>query len=83
MTGLIIVIIGKTHVAKLTAVERTTQQLRDSERQLANAQRIAKVGHWTYDPISKTTSISDSMYSILGLPRGETRLAYQDFSRNA
>ena len=81
MTGLIIVIIGKTHVAKLTAVERTTQQLRDSERQLANAQRIAKVGHWTYDQISKTTSISDSMYSILGLPRGETRLAYQDFSR--
>src|SRR5512132_1973661 len=28
VTGLIIVIIGKTHVAKLTAVERTTQQLR-------------------------------------------------------
>jgi hypothetical protein len=81
MTGLIVVIIQKTHVSKLAAIERTAQQLRDSEKRLANAQRIAKVGHWAYDPRSKTASISDSMYMILGLPRGETRLAYQDFFR--
>ena len=81
MTSLIIVIIRKTHVAKIAAIERTAQQLRDSEKQLANAQRIAKVGHWAYDPRSKSASISESMYMILGLPRGETRFAYQDFFR--
>jgi diguanylate cyclase (GGDEF)-like protein len=81
MTGLIVVIIQKTHYTKIAAIERTAQQLRESKTKLANAQRIAKIGHWEYDLRSRKALISDSLYEILALPRRDTTLAYRDFFR--
>jgi len=43
--------------------------MRKSERRLANAQRVAKVGDWEWDLQSGAVSWSDEMYRILGLDK--------------
>ena len=44
--------------------------LRESQSDLAEAQRMAKLGHWTYDFSSSELSFSPECYRIFGLPEG-------------
>ena len=46
-------------------------KLRENERQLAEAQRIAHIGSWEWDFRSKTVIWSDELYNIFGLQPGE------------
>ena len=41
------------------------QALLDSETRLAEAQQIAQMGHWEYDPDNKTTLWSNELYRLL------------------
>ncbi len=47
--------------------KQTQDRLRASEAQLANAQRIAKLGHWEWDPGERRLYCSDEILRILGL----------------
>ena len=44
-----------------------TKDLRQSEASLAQAQRIAQLGNWSLDPVSRTMTWSEQTYRILGL----------------
>ena len=45
----------------------TLDHLRNSERRLTNAQRIARLGHWAWDSKSQRLEISPESYRIFGL----------------
>jgi PAS domain S-box-containing protein len=47
-------------------------ELRRTQASLAEAQRIARVGYFTYDATSRTWSGSPSLLELLGLPPGTT-----------
>ena len=51
----------------LTERETTQQTLADSQRWLAEAQRLAHVGLWVWDCDSDTVQLSDELYRIHGL----------------
>ncbi|MBI5137960.1 MAG: EAL domain-containing protein [Nitrospirae bacterium] len=45
----------------------TADRLRDSEARLANAQRIARMGHWEWEVDGGRLRWSDELYTILGV----------------
>lgn len=45
----------------------TLEQLRNSERRLANAQRIARLGHWEWDIEDNSLHLSREFHNIFGL----------------
>ena len=47
------------------------QVVRQSERQLAEAQRLAHIGHWEWDIVRDTVSWSDELNRIFGLRSGD------------
>lgn len=59
-------------VLSLLRASRNLDELRESRRQLAYAQRIAQLGSWRYDPIIDRLWVSDEARSVLeGLPAGD------------
>jgi PAS domain S-box-containing protein len=55
--------------------KQAEEKLRQSERQLVEAQRLAHVGGWDWDLRSNTVTWSDELYRIFGLPRGQIKIA--------
>lgn len=59
-------------VLSLLRASRNLDELRESRRQLAYAQRIAQLGSWRYDPWLDRLWVSDEARRVLeGLPAGE------------
>jgi len=59
-------------VLSLLRASRNLDELRESRRQLAYAQRIAQLGSWRYDPLSDRLWVSDEARSVIrGLPPGD------------
>lgn len=52
--------------AAVTERQRTEALLRRSEASLSNAQRIAQLGNWDYDPTQQQWRWSDELYRLLG-----------------
>ncbi|MBL8710137.1 MAG: PAS domain S-box protein, partial [Rhodospirillaceae bacterium] len=50
---------------------KAIEALRISEARLANAQRIAGLGHWEWDIETNQLYWSDQIFSIFGLPQGD------------
>ncbi|HVE62378.1 MAG TPA: EAL domain-containing protein [Mycobacteriales bacterium] len=48
-----------------------------SEEQLADAQRIARLGSWHWDPTTGSAEWSDELYSLLGMPAGAVRPSHE------
>jgi diguanylate cyclase (GGDEF)-like protein/PAS domain S-box-containing protein len=65
-------------VRYLLRAYRTQVQLGESESWLAQAQRLAHIGHWEWDSVTGVHRVSPEIARILGLPEGEaaTRQAY-------
>ena len=65
-------------VRYLLRAHRTLLQLDESESWLAQAQRLAHLGHWEWDSRTGAHRLSPEIGSILGLPEGQspTRQAY-------
>lgn len=65
---------------KLQYVLRTSsamQSARRNERLLADAQRIAKLGNWSWDTVKKEIHVSDESYRIFGLPKTSPGIFYK------
>lgn len=54
----------------ITERKRVEEQLRRRERQLAQAQQIARVGSWEWDPATGVLECSAELYRVYGLPQG-------------
>jgi PAS domain S-box-containing protein len=59
----------------ITEHKRAEEKLKQSERQLAEAQRLAHVGGWDWDLRSNVVIWSDELYRIFGLQPGEIKVA--------
>ena len=51
----------------ITLLKETEAALRDSEAQLEEAQRIARLGSWTFDPLTQVLTWSAEKFRIFGL----------------
>jgi PAS domain S-box-containing protein len=68
----------------LTDRKRAEQALRESESQLANALKIAKLGHWELDIESGLFTFSDSLYAVLrttAKEMGGYQMSIADYAR--
>ena len=67
----------RDHLEEL--VEERTEALRESERGLAEAQRIAHLGNWDWNIITNSLLWSDEIYRIFGLQPQEFGATYDAF----
>ncbi len=61
------------------ALFKSESKLRESEAKLAEAQRIAHLGHWEWDIVSNIDIWSDEIYRIFGLAPQEFSATYEAF----
>jgi len=61
------------------ALVESERRLRESEALLAEAQRIAHLGHWDWDIIKDNIEWSDEIYRIFGLAPQEFKATYDAF----
>tara|TARA_R110002051_G_scaffold137469_1_gene209969 strand:- start:4996 stop:6168 length:1173 start_codon:yes stop_codon:yes gene_type:complete len=62
-------VISHTNVTKLKIAE---EQLENSNKKLKEAQRMAKIGSWEFNPITKAVYFSEEMYNILEIDKDAT-----------
>ena len=67
------------HVRYVLRSKRAWENLRTSEARLADAQRVAKIGHWEWDVVHDALYWSDELLRIMGLPPGEFNANYEAF----
>lgn len=60
---------------------KTEEALRKSEENLANAQRIARIGSWDWDIVNNGLRWSDEVYRIFGIAPQEFMATYEAFIR--
>jgi diguanylate cyclase (GGDEF)-like protein len=59
--------------------QEAEEALRKSEASLAEAQRIAHVGHWDFDWITNKLYWSDEIYRIFGVTKEESEGTFRDY----
>ncbi len=64
----------------ITERKQAEEKLRQSERDLAEAQRVARVGSWRREVPSQIVRWSEEMFEIFGVERG-TPVTYETFIR--
>ncbi|MBN9122183.1 MAG: PAS domain-containing protein, partial [Planctomycetes bacterium] len=57
------------HLSDVTDRKRTERALRESEERLKEAQRIARMGRWTWEPGTGRAWWSDAIYALYGVDR--------------
>ena len=78
--GLLLSFVG-SHRRALVLAGQMTGRLRESEASLAEAQRIAHLGNWTYDAASGRVAMSDEALRIAGLNAAAGGACYTDCMR--
>lgn len=63
----------------VTERRRAEERLKDSERQLAEAQQLARVGNWEWDIPTNTVAWSDELYRIFGVEPQAFGVTYESF----
>jgi predicted signal transduction protein with EAL and GGDEF domain len=56
-------------------------RLRDSEARIARAQRLAKLGYWEWDSLTRRVRCSDGVRDIFGFDEAQSPQAWPDFLR--
>ena len=64
---------------RTSELEKAFTSLKESEASLAEAQRIARLGSWSWDIETNKTSGSDETYRIFGLSPQELKVTYDGF----
>jgi len=62
-----------------TERKRGEERLRESERQLAEAQQIARIGSWNWDIRANVVTWSEELFRIFGLKPQERIVSYETF----
>ena len=75
--GKIVQIVGSA--VDITERKRIEEKLRQSESQLAEAQRLASIGSWNWDIRNNTHTWSDELYHMYGLQPQESDPSYETF----
>jgi len=66
---------------RLRYISRSSQTLNDlyrTQKRLAEAQRIARIGHWDHDLNNNQLMLSDQFYEVIGYPVGSF-VRFEDF----
>lgn len=63
----------------VTERKRTEDHLRRSEKSLANAQRIARIGNWDWDIATDELYWSEQVYQLFGVARADFGASYDAF----
>lgn len=66
-------------IRDVSANRKAEQELMMSKQRLADAQRIAKLGHWDWNILTNELQWSDEIYRIFGLTVGEFEATYPAF----
>jgi PAS domain S-box-containing protein len=66
-------------IRDITERKKSDEQLKSSERQLKNAQQIARLGSWEWDIPENKVSWSDELYRVYGLTPNEFSASYEGF----
>ncbi|EEF61003.1 putative PAS/PAC sensor protein [Pedosphaera parvula Ellin514] len=66
----------------ITERKRAEEALRESRQELSEAQRIAKVGNWTWDPETDRVTWSEELYRISGLDPAMPTPSYRELQRH-
>ena len=77
-TGRLVGTLGRTTL-DLTQDERAYEAMRQREQQLADAQRLARLGSWEWDIGADRTVWSDELYRIFGIAPQESESTYEGF----
>jgi len=64
--------------ARTSELEEAYNSLKESEKRLAEAQKMAHIGNWDWDIISGETYWSDEMYQIFGHNPHESGVTYDE-----
>ena len=67
-------------VADITERKLTEEGMRQKEMELSEAQRLAQIGSWEWDPITDTVSWSQELYRITGRDPNLPAVRYKDHS---
>jgi PAS domain S-box-containing protein len=65
----------------ITERKQAEQALQQREMELRDAQRIAKVGSWQWDPKTDTVTWSEELYRIAGLDPSMPAVSYKDHGK--
>jgi PAS domain S-box-containing protein len=66
-------------IQDITEQYRADRTLADTARRLKDAERIANLGNWEWDPDSDRLTLSDQTYRLIGLEPGSRQLTNDDF----
>ena len=72
-----VAILGISH--DITKRKRTESKLLESQRRLEEAQRIARLASWSWDPQTKKVWWSDAIYELFGLLPGQVEPSFEAF----
>jgi len=73
-------VIGRLLVARdITDRKQAEKALRESQSDLAEAQRVAKIGSWSFDPIRNRVQWSDELQKIFGVDKSDFTGNYEAF----
>jgi diguanylate cyclase (GGDEF)-like protein/PAS domain S-box-containing protein len=75
MTGLLVAAMR----SEWERAEDALAQLEDSERALAEAQRLARIGSWEWDVVSGEVTWSEQLYRIVGVERAAGAIDYDSY----
>ncbi len=75
--GTLIGVVGLS--VDITERKREEERLKQSERQLSEAQQLARIGNWVWDIPTNTVTWSDELYRIFGLEPQEFGATYEAF----
>ncbi len=70
-------ILGISH--DISKRKRTEAKLLESQRRLEEAQRIAKLASWSWDPNTEQVWWSDAIYELFGLLPGQVEPSFEAF----
>lgn len=68
-----------TQLGRVIERKRAEKRIRESERELTEAQQIAHLGSWQWDIASNKVSWSDELYRIYGLASQSVEITYEGF----
>jgi signal transduction histidine kinase len=80
-TAGMIVLRQRERLAASAAMSRTQDELCRSAADLAEAQRVARIGSWRFDPVRDEVRWSDELYRIFDVDPGEFSGDYAGFLR--